>query len=91
MEVKETFNKKINSVFIPTTSGTGSEVTMFSTIWDFTESKKYSLTHPDIYPDIAILDGSLISSLPVENMFIHILDALSHGFEALWNKNRIRW
>ena len=79
--------KKIPNIFIPTTCGTGSEVTMFSTIWDFKETKKYSLTHPSLYPDVAILDASTILSLPLESIIIHLLDALSHGFEALWNKN----
>ena len=78
---------KIPSIFIPTTHGTGSEVTKWGTIWDMIKKKKYSISHPDLYPDIALLDGKLTLSLPFEVAVSTTLDALSHSFEALWNKN----
>jgi alcohol dehydrogenase class IV len=81
------FIKCIPSVFIPTTHGTGSEVTMWGTVWNMSEKKKYSISHPDLYPDLAILDASLTLSLPLDISLITVLDALSHGFEAVWNKN----
>jgi len=51
------------------------------------EKKKYSITHPDLYPTVAILDGSLTLALPLDISIITIMDALSHSFEAIWNKN----
>tara|TARA_Y100000591_G_C21855074_1_gene715039 strand:+ start:30380 stop:31480 length:1101 start_codon:yes stop_codon:yes gene_type:complete len=76
----------IPSIFIPTTHGTGSEVTMWGTIWNM-EGKKYSISNPSLYPKVAILDGSLSLSLPMDISIITTMDALSHSFESIWNKN----
>ena len=81
------YNSKVPSIFIPTTHGSGSEVTMWGTVWDMKEKKKYSISHPYLYPNFAILDGSLTLSLPLNISLTSILDALSHSFEAIWNKN----
>ncbi len=82
------YPKTIPSIFLPTTHGTASEVTMWGTIWDMDEKKKYSISNPSLYPTIAILDGSVTLSLSLENSIITVLDALSHGFESIWNKNK---
>jgi len=74
-------------IAIPTTAGTGSEVTMWATIWDMEEKKKYSLSHPKLYPEIALLDPELTLSLPEKETIYSGLDALSHAMEAIWNKN----
>ena len=87
IEGKQPFIRKVNSIFIPTTHGTGSEVTMWGTIWDLHEKKKYSISRTALYPDVAILDGTLTLSLPLNISLITVLDALSHCFEAIWNKN----
>lgn len=84
----DSFPKRVSSIFVPTTHGTGSEVTMWGTIWNIKEKKKYSISNPNLYPDIAILDGSLTLSLPLDISISTLLDALSHSFEAIWNKNR---
>ncbi|SVE08333.1 uncharacterized protein METZ01_LOCUS461187, partial [marine metagenome] len=75
------------SIFIPTTHGTGSEVTKWGTVWNTAEKKKYSISHQDLYPSIAILDANLMSSLPLDISIITTMDALSHSFESIWNKN----
>ena len=87
LEYEGNYEKSISSIFLPTTHGTGSEVTMWGTIWNMSEKKKYSISHMDLYPDIAILDGNLTLSLPIDISIITTLDALSHSFEAIWNKN----
>lgn len=74
-------------IAIPTTGGTGSEVTMWATIWDMEEKKKYSLSHPKLYPKIALIDPELTLSLPEKVTIYSGLDALSHAMEAIWNKN----
>ena len=51
------------------------------------EKKKYSISHIELYPSIAILDGNLTVSLPMDISIMTILDALSHSFESIWNKN----
>jgi len=74
-------------IAIPTTAGTGSEVTPFATVWDKQRIKKYSLTFPNLSPNVALLDPQLTLSLP-ENMTVATgLDALSQGLEAIWNRN----
>ena len=87
LEYEGNYEKSIPSILLPTTHGTGSEVTMWGTIWNMSEKKKYSISHMDLYPDIAILDGNLTLSLPIDISIITTLDALSHSFEAIWNKN----
>lgn len=81
------FPNRIPAIFIPTTHGTASEVTMWGTIWNMTEKRKYSIAYPELYPDIAILDGSLTLSMQLNLSITTVLDALSHCFEAIWNKN----
>lgn len=73
-------------IAIPTTSGTGSEVTPFSTVWDFEFGKKYSVFDTRIFPSIAILDPTITYSLPEEITISSGLDAISHAFESIWNK-----
>jgi alcohol dehydrogenase len=74
-------------VAIPTTSGTGSEVTPFATVWDHEQHKKYSLAGEWVYPDVALLDASLTLTLSEEDTLYPALDAISHALESLWNKN----
>lgn len=56
--------KKAKLVCIPTTSGTGSEVTPFAVITDKEESKKYPLTDYSLTPTVAIIDPTFTMSLP---------------------------
>ncbi len=79
--------KLIPKILIPTTAGTGSEITSTATIWDMQEQKKYSLDLPDLYCELAIYDPVLTLSLP-KNITIQTgLDTLSHALESIWNKN----
>lgn len=74
-------------VAIPTTSGTGAEVTPFATVWDHEEHKKHSLAGDFVYPDVALLDATLTLTLGEEDTMYPALDAISHALESLWNKN----
>ncbi len=74
-------------IAIPTTSGTGSEVTPFGTIWDFELGKKYSVTGEDMFPHTAILDPELTYELPEEVTISSGLDTVSHALESIWNRN----
>ncbi|MGR2769685.1 phosphonoacetaldehyde reductase [Photobacterium ganghwense] len=75
-------------IAVPTTTGTGSEVTSWATIWDTSAGRKYSLAHPHLYPEAAICDPQLTYQLPVSLTIQTGLDALSHALESLWNKHR---
>ena len=70
-------------VAIPTTSGTGSEVTPFAVLKDSDSHKKYSLVDESLLPDIAILDAQLTRSLPPQITIDTAVDALTHALEAL--------
>ncbi len=84
---KNEYRNKIPSIFLPTTHGTASEVTMWGTIWNIEEKKKYSISNFDLYPKVAILDASLLLTLPEKISISTTMDALSHSFESIWNKN----
>ncbi len=73
---------------IPTTAGTGSEVTQFSTVWDKKNKKKLSLTHKNIFPEMALVDPELTYGLPYLATISTGLDALNQAFESIWNKNK---
>lgn len=74
-------------VAIPTTAGTGAEVTPFGTVWDYREKKKYSVAGDDLFPQLAILDPELTLQLPLEVTVTSGLDSVSHAFESTWNRN----
>lgn len=75
-------------IAIPTTAGTGSEVTMWGTIWDDENKKKYSIMDERLYCESAILDPMLHITIPADITIQTGLDALSHSFESIWNKNK---
>lgn len=77
----------LNYLAVPTTSGTGSEVTSYATIWDDKAKAKYSLSTPAMYPMIALIDPSLGASMPQEIAAGTGLDALSHAMESCWSIN----
>ncbi len=72
-------------IAVPTTAGTGSEVTPWATIWDRGAQKKYSLHLEQTWPSIALIDPELMVSLPAGVTLHSGLDALSHALEAIWN------
>lgn len=74
-------------IAVPTTSGTGSEVTGWATIWHRAAGKKYSLHLPETWPEAAMVDPELVLSLPAGPTLAAGLDALSHALEAIWNVN----
>jgi alcohol dehydrogenase class IV len=74
-------------IAVPTTAGTGSEVTPWATIWDTANQKKYSLHLDATWPEAAIVDPELMLSVPAGVTVSTGLDALSHALESVWNVN----
>ena len=74
-------------IAVPTTAGTGSEMTSWATIWDSESSKKYSLARQDLYPTHAVIDPALMVAMPRTLTISTALDALSHSLESIWNVN----
>ena len=73
---------KCKMVAIPTTSGTGSEVTSFAVITDKEKNKKYPLADYELTPDVAIIDPNLVMSLPKSVTADTGMDVLTHSLEA---------
>ncbi len=74
-------------IAIPTTSGTGSEVTKFAVVTDDTDHLKYPLVDEGMLPDLAILDPELVLSAPPSVTADTGMDVITHAFEALVSIN----
>ncbi len=74
--------EKAYFIAIPTTSGTGSEVTPFAVITDEKTGIKYPLADYELLPNMAIIDTNLMMSAPQELTAIAGLDAMTHALEA---------
>lgn len=80
-------NNGLPVIAIPTTSGTGSEVTKASVISDQKNKVKCSIKSPDFFPKVAIIDPLLTLSLPPFQTAATGLDALVHGLESYISKS----
>ena len=74
--------KKATMVAIPTTSGTGSEVTPFTIITDEKTDTKYAITDYALTPDMAIVDPEFVLGMPKSLTAFSGLDVLTHAIEA---------
>lgn len=81
-------SKPADIIAVPTTAGTGSEVTRWATVWDFKNKKKLSVEHQGCFPKAAIIVPELTMSMPQRVTLSTGLDALSHAMEAFWAKAR---
>jgi len=86
-EGKEKYkNDPLPFLAIPTTCGTGSEVTWVSVITDVNRKFKMSIKGPKMYPAVSIVDPDLIKTLPKSIIASTGLDALTHAVEAYLSK-----
>ncbi len=69
-------------IAIPTTAGTGSEATHFAVV--YIKNEKFSLAHPSLLPDYALVDPMLTHSLPSEMTAATGLDAFCQAIESIW-------
>ena len=81
-------NPSLPVIAVPTTSGTGSEVTHVAVIGDSKGFKK-GVVHSTIFPDTALIDGHLTLSLPPHLTAATGMDALVHAMEAYLGKSDI--
>lgn len=70
-------------VAVPTTAGTGSEVTPFAVITDEQTGMKYPLADYELMPDVAVIDAELMMNIPKGLTSCAGIDSLSHALEAV--------
>lgn len=80
--------KQTPHIAIPTTCGTGSEVTYVAVIKDWENHRKLLFGDYNIIPDVAILDPTLLKSLPPKLVAATGMDALTHAIEAITSPQR---
>lgn len=73
-------------IAIPTTAGTGSEVTAVSVLTDRENGKKMPMSSKGFYPEYALIDPQLTVTMPQNITAATGLDVLSHAIEAYWSK-----
>lgn len=71
---------------VPTTAGTGSEVTCWATIWDPEQNAKRSVESTQNYAYAAVVDPDLTAGMPVGLALSSALDAVAHAAESYWAK-----
>ena len=81
------FSPSLPTILLPTTCGTGSEVTPFATLWDEVSKSKLSLSHKSLLPAVVIGDPDLLAGLNSRTISSTALDALIQNLESLWNIN----
>lgn len=81
-------NDPLPFIAVPTTCGTGSEVTWVAVITDDSRSTKISIKGDKMFPDAALVDSELIRELPPELIATTGMDALTHAIEATTGKPR---
>ncbi len=79
---------EVGLIAIPTTSGTGSEVTSFAVVSDREAERKYPLVSKTLTPEETILDAELVKSVPPTTTADTGMDVLTHAIEACVSTNR---
>jgi alcohol dehydrogenase len=79
-------SRPLPMIAVPTTAGTGSEVTPFATLWDADARRKVSVETPNLHPKAAVVDPELATTLPWDVTLSTGLDAFSQCIEALLNR-----
>ena len=82
---QKTEENHIPLIAVPTTSGTGSESTRFAVI--YYQGDKQSISSLNAIPQLAILDGDVLDTLPIYQKKCTMLDALCQGIESWWSVN----
>lgn len=80
-------NPGVPVILVPTTAGTGSEVTPIAILSDTKEKLKKGIVSPTLFPEVAIVDPKLTIGLPPSVTAFTGMDALTHAIEAYYSVN----
>lgn len=80
-------NARLPLIAVPTTAGTGSEVTPFAVLDDTEKNVKCPIASESFYPVYAVVDPVLTLSMPLKVTTATAMDALCHAMEGYWSKN----
>lgn len=80
-------NGFIDIIAVPSTAGTGSELTQWGTVWDYKNEFKYSVDNSNLKPKLALIAPDLTLTLPNRLTLTTALDTLSHAMEAFWSRH----
>lgn len=80
--------KNIDLIAVPTTAGTGADVTQWATVWDMRGKRKLSVDRPDLAPDLSLIIPAFTVDMPPGLTLSTGLDALAQAMEAFWAKAR---
>jgi alcohol dehydrogenase len=84
-QVRKPQRRGLPLIAVPTTAGTGSEVTPFAVITDPDKNTKPAISYPETFPDHAIVDPGLTISMPTEVAVSTGLDAMTQALEGFWS------
>lgn len=80
--------KNMDLIAVPTTAGTGADVTQWATVWDMRGKRKLSVDRPDLAPDLSLIIPAFTVDMPPRLTLSTGLDALAQAMEAFWAKAR---
>lgn len=80
--------KSMDLAAVPTTAGTGSDVTQWATLWDMRGKRKLSVDRPDLAPDLSLIVPAFTVDMPPDLTLSTGLDALAQAMEAFWARAR---
>jgi len=77
----------VDIIAVPSTAGTGSEVTQWATIWDENKTSKFSIDDPLLKPKLSIIVPELTLSMSLNMTLATGLDAMCQAIESYWSKH----
>lgn len=86
LKTKKISENEIDLIAVPTTAGTGAEVTKWATIWDDAKECKYSIDHEILKPDKAYIVPEFAAKADAKLTITTGLDSIAHAVEAYWSK-----
>lgn len=82
------YPKAMEQIAVPTTAGTGADLTQWGTIWDMREKKKLSVDKPDLSPEMSVIVPAFTCGMDRRLTLSTGLDALAQAMESFWSVAR---